>query len=396
MRNFLLYIDAGTGALLINMILALFASIAYYFRSLFFWIFNFKKPKNKKIYELSLFSEGEQYSATFEPIIDSLIQNKIKFNYFTMSYKDSALLIDNEYINSKYIGKGSLGFYRFSKIISKFLITTTPNIGNKGFVLKKPKKVSNLIHVYHSIIGLPHYKTGALDNYDSVIIGGNYQIDPIRTIEKIRNLNKKKIYKLGIPYLDSLYSKKEKIYSKNKTILIASSWGMKGCFRIYGTDFIDELSELGYDIILRPHPQSYKSEPDFIKKVKSRFKKRKNILWDDLTSPSNSMNKSHILISDSSSIRFDFAFIYERPVITLKIDKEHMIGFENQYFKSPWEDNAEKIIGQTITISELNQLSEIITININNFNPEKIKKLKDETFYYFGESGKSISKLFYK
>ena len=394
MRNFLLYIDAGTGALIINMILALFASIAYYFRSLIFWIFNFDKTQSKKIYELSLFSEGEQYWDTFEPIIHSLIQNKIKFNYFTMSYKDSALLIDNEYINSKYIGKGSLGFYRFSKIISKFLITTTPNIGNKGFVLKKPKKVSNLIHVYHSIIGLPHYKTGALDNYDSVIIGGKYQIDPIRTIEKIRNLNKKNIYKLGIPYLDSLYNKKEKIYSKNKTILIASSWGMKGCFRIYGTDFIDELSESGYDIILRPHPQSYKSEPDFIKKVKNRFKKRKNIFWDDLTSPSNSMNKSHILISDSSSIRFDFAFIYERPVITLKIDKEHMTGFENQYLKSPWEDEAEKIIGQTITISELKQLNLIIKDHINNFNSKKIKKLKKDTFYYFGESGKSISTLF--
>ena len=169
---------------------------------------------------------------------------------------------------------------------------------------------------------------------------------------------------------------------------------MKGCFRIYGTDFIDELSESGYDIILRPHPQSYKSEPDFIKKVKNRFKKRKNIFWDDLTSPSNSMNKSHILISDSSSIRFDFAFIYERPVITLKIDKEHMTGFENQYLKSPWEDEAEKIIGQTITISELKQLNLMIKDHINNFNSKKIKKLKEDTFYYFGESGKSISTLF--
>ena len=394
MKNYFLYIDAGTGALLINIVLALFASVTYYFRSLFFWVFNFDKTQNKKINELSLFSEGEQYWNTFEPILNSLIQNKIKFNYFTMSYKDPALLIENDYINSKYIGKGSIGFYRFSKIFSKFLITTTPNIGNKGFVLKKPKKVSNLIHIYHSIIGLPHYKTGALDNYDSIIIGGDYQIDPIRTIEKIRNLKKKKLYKLGIPYLDSLYEKKKIINSKNKTILIASSWGAKGCFRVYGTDFIEELSDLGYDIILRPHPHSYLSEPDFIKKIRIRFKKRKNILWDDLTSPSNSMNKSHLLVSDSSSIRFDFAFIYERPVVTLKIDKENMTDFENQYVKSSWEDEAEKIIGQTIVKSELNQLNEIIKYNINNFNSKKIKELKEDTFYCFGESSKSISTFF--
>ena len=392
---FFLYIDAGTGALIINMIIALFVSIAYYFRTLFFWLFNIKVQKNKNMAnKLSLFSEGEQYWDTFKPIIDSLIKKKVFFNYFTMSIKDPALLIENKFIHSKYIGRNFLGYHKFSKINSKFLIATTPNIGNKDFALKKPKNVSNMIHVYHSIIGLPHYKIGALDNYDSVIIGGNYQIKPIRDIEKLRNLKIKKLYKLGIPYLDTLYKKKGELNSRKKTILIASSWGLKGCFKAYGTDFIEKLSCKDYDIILRPHPQSYISELNFIENIKKRFENKKNVFWDDSASPSKSMNKSNILISDSSSIRFDFSFIYKRPVITLKIKRTDMNGFENQHIDSKWEDKAEKIIGAVVYKDGMDSLDDIVEKYFLDFDSNKIKTFRNDTFYKFGESGKSISNLF--
>lgn len=390
-----LYIDPGTGALIVNMIIALFVSLTYYVKNFLFWSFGLKKFNDKKEkIKITLFNEGEQYWDTFSPIINSLIKEKIFFNYYTLSYRDPALLIENKFIKSKYISRNTMGYYIFSRINSKYLIATTPNIGNINFPLRKPKNVENMIHVFHSVIGLPHYKIGSLDYYDSVIVGGDYQIKPIRDIEKIKNLKKKKIYKSGIPYFDSLLKKSiAKLDSNKKTILIASSWGSKGCFRNYGIDFIDKLSKNKYNLILRAHPQSYISEPRFIEGIKERFKKKENVIWDDSPSPSNSMNASDILISDTSSLRFDFSFIYKRPVITLKIDKDDMKDFEINHVDFFWEEEAEKMIGKVVYKENIAQIENIINDLILSFDNKNISEFRDKTFYKFGESGEAISKI---
>lgn len=393
----LLYIDPGTGALLINLIIAIGTTIVFYFKSLFFWLLNIKKSQKKiKNSTICIFSEGEKYWDTFKPIINSFIEKEIFFQYFTMSYKDPALLIENQFIESKYIGEGIFGYYRFSNIKSENLITTTPNIGNKKSPLKRPVNVKNMIHVYHSIVGTPHYRKGSLDNYDSVIVGGEYQINDIRKIEELRELKIKNIYRLGIPYLETLNKNKKIITENKKTVLIASSWGNKGCFKVYGTDFIDKLLIDDYNIILRPHPHSFINEKELILNIKSLYAKNKNVKWDESLSPSNSMNCSDILISDSSSIRFDFSFVYKKPVITLKIKSSDMVGFENQYINSDWEEKTEKLIGAVINKSEINNLNKVVMDLLARFDSKNINKLVDDTFYNFKNSGTEISKFFLK
>ena len=390
-----LYIDPGTGALIINLFIALGTTIIFYSKNLFYWIFNIKKNKSvEKQVSISLFSEGEKYWGTFKPIIDSFINKGVYFEYYTMSFKDPALLIESKFIKSKYIGEGIMGYYRFSKINSRNLITTTPNIGNKNYPLKKPIHVKNLIHVFHSIVGIPHYRIGSLDNYDSVILGGKHQINDIRNIEKLRGLKEKKFYKLGIPYLDILKEKKKLIKKNKTTILIASSWGNKGCFKAYGTDFINKLLSHDYNVIIRPHPHSFVFEKDFILKIKNLFKKNKNVKWDQSASPSESMACSDILISDTSSIRFDYSFVHKKPVITLKIKSSEMRGFEKEYLKSDWEEKSEKLIGAVIDESKINNINQILSDTLSSFNSKNISKTLDSTFYNYGNSGDAISNYF--
>ena len=393
----LLYIDPGTGALIFNLLIALGTTIIFYFKSFFFWILKIEKNEGiiKKT-NVSLFSEGEKYWDTFKPIVDSFIKKGVYFQYYTMSFKDPALLIESEFMKSKYIGEGIIGYYRFSKINSQNLITTTPNIGNKKHPLKRPILVKNMIHIFHSIIGNSHYRKGSLDSYDSVIIGGEYQIEDIRKIERLRGLKEKKLYKLGIPYLDLLKERKKSITNNKITVLIASSWGKKGCFKVYGTDFINKLLSEDYNIIIRPHPHSFIHEEDFILKIKNLFGKNKNVKWDQTPSPSEAMNSSDILISDSSSIRFDFSFIYKKPVITLKIKSSDMIGFENEYLKSDWEEKSEKMIGAVIDKSEIKNINQILKNTLSTHNSNSLNEKIENTFYNFGNSGDAISNFFIK
>jgi CDP-glycerol glycerophosphotransferase (TagB/SpsB family) len=65
------------------------------------------------------------------------------------------------------------------------------------------------------------------------------------------------------------------------------------------------------------------------------------------------MNRAALMISDTSSVRFDFAFIYEKPVLSLEIPVEEMPGFERDDLEEIWSDHAALEIGRVISRKEL-------------------------------------------
>ena len=255
-----LYIDPGTSGLIINFLIAIFSSIIYFFRKLFFKRL-IKKTSGQ--FDISLFSEGNQYKNTFLPIVNQLIKKKISFNYYTLDYKDEVLNIESKFINSSFLGIGTRGYLKFNSLSSRILISTTPNIGNKNSPLKKPKKVRELAHVWHSIDDISYYMKGSLDFYDTVLTVGDFQNESIRKIENLRNLKPKKLIPVGLPYFDVYLNNIKLNNLMDKTILIGSSWGNKGLLKRFGFDLIKIIAKK-YKVILRPHPQSFISEKHFI------------------------------------------------------------------------------------------------------------------------------------
>jgi len=392
------YLDPGTGAVLINVIIASIAAGLYFIKGFFLKLFGKKKGFKKNIInnydskKIGLFSEGKQYWSTFKPIIEALLNKQQFFNYYTLDIEDPALQIENSLMNSKFLGYGFMGYLRASNINVETLLSTTPNIGTKNSLIKRFKYVKNIIHVFHSISDISMYKIGSLDAYNTVIMAGPFQEKSIKEIEKIRKLPPKELISIGLPYLDTLIN--EKVVNNkniNKTLLVASSWGEKGCFNVYGIDFIINLAQLDYNIIVRPHPQSFVSEKKQILHIKKTLSLYKNIEWDDNILPSNAMSKTDILISDTSSIRYDFAFIYEKPVISLLIESNQMPGFERDYLKTIWDDKAHHIIGKVIEKKDIEQLPSIIAYLLNNYDVENLRSFRDETLNNFGKAGKAIT-----
>tara|TARA_B100001093_G_scaffold37321_1_gene31934 strand:- start:2542 stop:3720 length:1179 start_codon:yes stop_codon:yes gene_type:complete len=373
----ILYIDPGTGGVIINFLIAIVTSIIYFFRKLFFKRVNFDLIKKS---EISIFSEGNQYKNTFLPIVNELIERKIRFNYYTLDYEDHILELESEFINSKFLGLGFLGKLKFSSISSNLLISTTPNIGNKGFPLKRPRKVRELIHVWHSISDISYYKKGSLDNYDTILTIGDFQNKSIKDIEKIRKLKSKKLIPVGLPYLDVFYENLKKLKNDKEYILIASSWGEKGLLNKYGYKILEYLKN--NFLIIRPHPQSFISEIEFINKFKEECLRYPNIVWDDSPDPLISFSKSKLLISDTSSIRYDYSFLTGKPVITLKINKSDLKDFEINDLSSSWDEKNEFKLGKIITENNLDSLKvEVEAISNNSLFFEKIIEFKNNTIF---------------
>ncbi len=339
-----------------------------------------------------IFGEGREYRDTFQPIIAALIKKKISFRYFTFDVHDEALTIDSPFMHSKLLRKNILGFSRLSKSIAPVMLATSPNIGTKSYPFDRPAKVKNLVHVFHSVADISYYKKGSLDHYDSVLLVGDFQINAIRTIEKKRNLKRKELVTMGLPYLDKLYQNRKNnlAYDKN-TLLVGSSWGEKGCLQTYGLGFIIELARAGYEIIIRAHPYSYQIEADFIRTCEKETEKYKNITWDREISPGDSMQKSSLLISDTSSLRFDYAFTYEKPVISLEVPRENLFLFEADDLAEIWGEQATHEIGSFIKKSEIKTLTKIVEKTLLQNTNLDLKEFRQKTIKNLGNSSEYIA-----
>lgn len=397
------YLDPGSGNAIIYLLLSLAGALLYYLKSFFYKIISLvtgKKISLEKNEKISIFSEGKNYWLTYKPIVEELIANKISFIYYTIDIDDPALLIDNEYMHSRYVGTGDRAFAKVGALKTPIMLTTTPNIGSPTYPLRRPGKVKKLCHVWHSICDSSCYHLGCLDNYDVALTVGDWVEESLRRVEKIRKLTPKSVISVGLPYLDELkknydanfseFSEKEdSSTNKNKTILLAPSWGTKSCLRVYGTAFIKNALDLGYKIIYRPHPQSLKVEMDFVNKVISDFKDYQEFCFDNNPNATASMMKSDMMISDKSGVRFDYAFIYEKPVLSLDFSTDLIDDYEAILLGRLWGDKESELIGIRLQPEDKNKILESIEMTLQ-FSGNEIRNLREQVLSNYGNSSQHI------
>lgn len=315
-------------------------------------LFTSKKRKNKTPFtieheKICIFSEGKMYWKTFKPIIESFIDKKVFFFYVTMDKNDQALSIDSPYMHAKYIGSGSFAHAILSNIKCDIMLSTSPNIGTKGFPVARSKNIGCLVHVFHGLGDIAPYKKHSLDSYDAVLMPSDYTEEGIRIVEKLRNIKPKECIAAGLPYFDELAKSVQCKKEQNvvPVILIAPSWGDKGLLKMYGTNFIHEIAKEHYEVIIRPHPQSRKSEKSFIEKIQEEFALYANVTFDSNIDGSTSLQKADLMISDKSGVRFDFALLYKRPVITIDAPILNPEQYEYHDIGSMWVDEVAHELG---------------------------------------------------
>lgn len=361
-------------------------------------------PSDSKAFEnsgLVVFSEGAAYWNTFKPIIEALVRRNFSFIYITMDKNDPAFAVDSPFIKAVFLGGPVFAPAKFATQKAKVMLATTPNIGTRGYPLPRPQFVGCMAHIFHSVADGSLYHKGSLDNYDVVLTIGNFAEKGIREIESLRGLKRKDCVALGLPYLDVLAENAAQQAAPKKeegqpTILMAPSWGKKGFLSVYGHEFIRQLAEKGYNIIVRPHPQSKISEAEMLDEMKLELAPYKNVHIDEEIDGTVSMAAADVLISDNSSIRFDYAFIYCRPVITLEVPAQNFDVYERADMKYNWETDVEKELGAVIPWGEYSsealgpKLDESLKA-LKQLEASKIETIRDNYIANYRGSGDAIA-----
>ncbi len=409
------YLDPGTGNALIYVFLSLLGAGIYFIKGFLYRITKSKSEEadnNKAGYskkDIVIFSEGKMHWNTFKPIVEKLLEKKQNFCYYTMDIEDPCLMIANRLMDNRYIGDGTGAYAKIGNLSANLVLSTTPNIGTKGYPIPRSKKIKKLIYVSHGFDDMAFLHRGSLDHYDTVLLMGDIEEPNIRKLEELRNLPKKELVPAGLPYMDDLIKKadsftnlsieeeKEITYfdgnNASVMVLLAPSWGDKGFLKSVGVTFIKELAKKGFNIIIRPHPYSLKIEKKLVNNIQDRLKHFDNIKWDFNLDGSQSFSEANILISDYSAVRLDFAFVYQKPVITIPIpfSEETLQDFEIADLGTSWIEEHIDEIGYTLKDGEIDKLDSIIIKVMNEKTRKDILEFRNKHVYNIGNSGEVIA-----
>ena len=387
------YVDPAAGNAFFTLAITIVSAVLFAFQYLYDHLFIFKGflKKNKKTIPLLLYSEGNAYWPWFEPILDELEKQKISTQYYTSAPDDLCFEKKYQYIHPTFIGQGNKAYAKMAFIKADIVLMTTP--GLDVYQLRRSKYVKKYIHFYHSCDDGCTYRLFGVDYYDVLLIDSEINGTYIRELEQKRNLPAKELVVVGNILLDELHKKAQKLKvtkNKEKTVLISPSWGRETVLYQCGEQLIDELLKTPYKIIIRPHPQMKIDNPKLLETLQNKYPESQRIHWDFERDNLPSMAKSDIMISDFSSIIFEYAYTFLKPVITFN----KTINWE-QYDASDlshptWKYKVWEELGARITDKDIPQISETINTLLQQKDKSIITK---EASKYWKEQGKCIQNI---
>lgn len=400
MNNFLLYIDPGTGSMLFSILIGAAATLFFVAKAA--WI-KLKillsgKTDGSGVVDASyktyvIYNEGNQYWNVFKPVTDEFEKRKIPLMYYTSSKTDPIFEQKYEFVTSEYIGEGNTAFAKLNMLSAGFVLMTTP--GLQVYQLKRSKSVKHYSHVLHMPNDATTYRLFGLDYFDSVLLTGDYQKDDIRTLEKNRGINSKDLVTVGCSYLDVLSEKINSIPAEENhvfTVLVSPSWGEVGVLKRFGERLLDPLAATGWKIIVRPHPQSKKSEADMLKRLEERYKDYANVEWDYNRDNIYSMKKADIMISDFSGIVFDYTFLCNKPVMYVNTDMDLRPYDAYDLNKQLWQFSVLEKMGIKLEEKDFANIKEVIQNASDSPELAEQRKIAKETAWMnIGKAGEKIA-----
>jgi hypothetical protein len=392
-----LYIDPGTGSALFSILIGAAATVYFLGRAL---IIKLKviiyggKTSNyaSSDHPFVIYCEGKQYWNVFKPVLDEFENRKIAVLYLTPAQDDPVFDTSWNFVKPEYIGEGNRAIARLNMLRAGICLMTTP--GLDVYQLKRSKMVGHYAHILHAPSDATMYRLFGIDYFDSILLTGDYQAEDLRTLERQRAIHEKKLVTVGCSYLDVYAEKIKNIPAEENhpfTVLVSPTWGPSALLTRYGEKLLDLLAASGWRIIIRPHPQSKKSETAMTERLQKRYENSTNIEWDYERENIYSLNKADIMISDFSGIIFDYMFLRDRPVLYVNQ------GFDLRPYDA---DDIEHELWQFKTIKEAcielneNDFPRITEIIKNAGDSDVLrtarKKAIETAWQYPGEAGKRI------
>ena len=143
----------------------------------------------------------------------------------------------------------------------------------------------------------------------------------------------------------------------------------------------------GFDITIRPHPQSFTSEAELIDGLMKEFPESDLFHWNRDADNFKVMKRSDLLISDFSGTIYDYSLIFERPILYTELSID-MSEKDEAWLDEPYFGlDAIPRLGKELKEESFGELKQLITDLVNDTDyHESIIAARNEYWQHRGES----------
>jgi hypothetical protein len=395
-----LYIDPGTGSMLFSILIGAAATLFFLTKAAILKLklfFSGKKNRDAVINDASykpyiVYCEGKQYWNVFKPVADEFERRQLPLVYYTSAQDDPVFEQNYQFVKPEYINEGNTAFARLNLLSAGVVLMTTP--GLQVYQLKRSRNVKQYAHILHGASDATMYRLFGIDYFDSVLLTGDYQKGDIQYLEAERSLKPKELVTVGCTYLDVAAEKIAALPEEEDhqfTVLVSPSWGPSSLLTKYGEKLLDPLVATGWRIIVRPHPQSKKSEAQMLDRLEKKYHDTPNLEWDYNRENVISMKKSDIMISDFSGIIYDYTFLCDKPVIYVNAELDLRPYDAYDLNKTIWQFDVLKKIGIELKEEHFANIRDVIKSASDS--PElaaQRTEAKNTAWMHQGEAGKRV------
>jgi len=331
----------------------------------------------------------------FQTVLDYILKNSdIVIHYLTNDPKDVVFQKANERLIPYYVSQKKT-ISLMLRLEAKMVVMTVPDIQKYHIKRSVVQKDIEYVYILH---GISSYhltlREGALDYYDTIFCTGPNTVEETRQIEAYYGIPRRNLVKFGASHLDILMEAYEKMPQRNaakKQILIAPSWQVDNLMDLCLDDVLEPLLGKGYDVVLRPHPEYVNRFPAKMDAIRKRYENREKdgFLLDTDFLNSDTIYQSDILITDWSTIAFEYSFCTKNPCVFINTPIKVMNPNYKKLDIEVMDISLRDIIGKSLDVDGLFEIHDTVSemLQSKTLYSDKIVTAMNQYIYYPGKTG---------
>lgn len=357
----------------------------------------FFKVANK---HLVFYSEKSGFYKYFQGCIEELLRrSNVTIHYVTSDPKDQIfeLAKQEQRLRPYYIGEKKL-ITLMMKMDADIVVMTVPDLDNLYLKRSYVRKDIEYIYMVHYGIGSGNLllRNQALAHFDTVFCAGPAQVAELRAEEQVYGLAKRRLIPCGYSLFDRIMAEqaeRRQAAHEKPQILIAPSWQKDNILDTCIDQLLQSLVCDKYKVIVRPHPEYVKRYGQLWGDLQKRWQGRQgdNLEFQGDFSSNDTIFESDLLITDWSTISYEFAFAAKRPVLFIDTPLKAMNPEWQRLGITPLDISIRQEIGRSLSPEEAGRAGELAAelLTAKNCWREKIGKILAENLYNPGESARA-------
>lgn len=343
--------------------------------------------------KIVFYSEKNGFYKYYKNIIEEIIRRtNIVVHYITSDPEDAVFAMESEQFKPYYIGENKL-IVLMMKLEAEIVVMTTPDLENYHLKRSYVKKDIEYIYVPHDVnsSNLTFHKD-ALDHFDTIFTSGPKNKAEIAEREETFGLAKKNLVEWGSGVIDNMIESYEQMKDgeeKQKTVLIAPSWQKENIMDSCIEQLLEQLVQTGHKIIVRPHPQYVRHYEERINALAAKYQAAGVEVQKDFSS-NKTVYMADMLITDWSSIAFEYSFSTLKPVLFINTPMKVVNPDYQEIKEVPIDIELRDKVGISLALSSLGEVNASVDklLNTEQFAKQAMEELRNYYIYNIGNSGK--------